>query len=160
MEIHFSSNGQEQGGRLLAADGSSLALHPQPMVAVHSGQSASAAFGANDLQHLKHSLGIRPLRSISRPDGEGTCPLGDMSEEIPHRGSHRSANPRNPSSTEAHPDNHGDSELHARDSNQANVVESAGTLRDTVDGNSSSQGGPTAGGMDLDDFQEGVCPRM
>ena len=145
---------------MLAADGSSMALHPQPMVAVHSRSPASAASGANDLQHLKHSLGIRPLRSISRPDGEGISPLGDMSEEISHQGSHRSANPRHPSSTEAHPDYHGDSELHDQDSNQANAFESAGTLRDTVDGNSSSQGGPTAGGMDLDVFQEGVCPRM
>nr|POE89569.1 hypothetical protein CFP56_02289 [Quercus suber] len=160
LEFHISPDGQEQGGRLPASDGPDLTLHPQPMVAVHSGLLIVVAFGPNDLQHLKHSLGVRPLRSITQLDGERVSCLGDMSAEVSHRGIHKSFDPRHSSSTEAHPNNNGNNEFHAQDTNQTNAVEFVGAFHHFDAGNLCSQGGPTAGRMELDDFQEGICPRM
>nr|POF11350.1 hypothetical protein CFP56_48180 [Quercus suber] len=65
LELHISPGREEKCGWLLASDGPSLALHPQPMVEIHSGSPAITASGVDDLHHLKHSLRIRPLRSIS-----------------------------------------------------------------------------------------------
>nr|POF11349.1 hypothetical protein CFP56_48179 [Quercus suber] len=81
-----------------------------------------------------------------------------MSEEVSHWGIHRSSNPRHSPSTEAHSNNDGNSELHARDIDQANIVESVGALYHSDARNPCSQGRPTAGGMELDDFQKGFFP--
>lgn len=143
MKLHISPDGQEQGGRLPASNRPGLALHSQPMMAIHSGSPAIVASGADNLQHLKHSLGIKPLRSISRPDGEGVGPSRDMSEEVSHRGIHRSSDTRHTSLTEAHPNNNGNTELHTQCSDQTNAVESVGALHHSNARNPCSQGGPT-----------------
>ena len=61
LELHLSNDGQECEGRLPSIDRPNLVLHSKPVVAVHPRQAATFAFRTNQLQHLKDSLGVRPL---------------------------------------------------------------------------------------------------
>lgn len=145
---------------MLTSNGPSLALHPQPMVAVHSGSPAITTFETDDLHLFKHTLGIKSLRSISQPDGERISPSRDMLEEVSHRGIHRNSDPKYSSSTKAHPNNNVNSKFHTQNTDQSNAVESVGALNHSDVGNPCTQRGPTVGGMELDEFQEGFCPRL
>ena len=70
LELHLSIDGQECEGRLPSIDRPNLLLHSKPVVVVHPGQATTSAFRTNQLQHLKDSLGVRPLRSIDSMERE------------------------------------------------------------------------------------------
>nr|POE95000.1 putative ribonuclease h protein [Quercus suber] len=63
-------------------------------------------------------------------------------------------------SVEANPNYHNNNELHAQDIDQANAAESVGACHHPDAGNPSAQRGSTPGRMELDEFQEGFCPRI
>ena len=83
-----------------------------------------------------------------------------MSEKVSNWGIHRNSDSRHSTSVEAHPNYHSNSELHARNSDQANSAELIGARHHLDDRNHCSQGESTPGGMELDDIQEGICLRM
>ncbi|KAK9993145.1 hypothetical protein SO802_022848 [Lithocarpus litseifolius] len=160
LELHLPIDGQECEGRLSSIDRPGLVLHSKPMVAVHPGQATTFASRTDELQHFKDSLGVRPLRSIVGLDGERVSPTGDMSKKDSNWGTHRSPDSRHPPSVEANPNYHSNSELHAWNSDQANSAELVGAQHHPDARNHSTQGRPTPGGMELDDIQEGLCPRI
>ncbi|XP_075659351.1 uncharacterized protein LOC142629285 isoform X1 [Castanea sativa] len=139
-------------------DPPSMAQHPESMVEIHPRPTTPAFTGSKDIEHLRGSLAIRPLRNITGPTRKGASSSGNLSEKVSHGRDNRGFDSRDPFAAQAHPNSIIHGELHLGVSHEADASAIAGTCHHPSRESSDAQRGIEAGVMEMDDIQEGLCP--
>ncbi|KAF3949305.1 hypothetical protein CMV_024810 [Castanea mollissima] len=160
LELHLPSDRAKQDGWVPSSHAPSMAQHPESMVEIHPRPTTPASTGSKDIEHLRGSLAIRPLRNITGPTRKGASSSGNLSEKVSHRRDNRGFDSRDPFAAQAHPNSIIHGELHLGVSHEADASAIAGTCHHPSTESSDAQRGIEAGGMEMDDIQEGLCPGM
>ena len=80
LEFHLPFDRAKHEGWVPSSHAPSMAQHSESMVEIQLRPSS----GLKDIEHLRGSLAVRPLRNITGPARKGASSSGNLSEKVSH----------------------------------------------------------------------------
>ena len=151
LEFHLPSDKAKQEGWVSSSHAPSMAQHSESMVMIQPRPTTSASSGSKDIEHLRGSLAVRPLRNITRPTRKGDSSSGNLSEKVSHGQDNKGFDSRDSSTAQTHANSIIHRKLHPGDCYEADTVAIAGACHYSSTEPCDAQGGIEAGGMEMDD---------